>query len=172
MGPVEGLRTEHLLLRRPVPEDVADLVVLHLDEQVMATLGGVRTPEQTREYHQQMLDHWQQHGFGLWIACDLETGRFAGRGGLRHTEFDGRDEVEVAYTLAREFWGRGLATEMAAESVRVAFEELRLADLVCYTLTTHLASRRVMEKVGFRFERHGERDGHPLVFYRLKREQI
>ena len=81
------------------------------------------------------------------------TGRFIGRGGLQRLPVDGREQIEVGYGLMSEFWGQGLATELAAESVRVAFEVLQLPELVCFTLPTNLASRRIMEKVGFRYER-------------------
>ena len=81
------------------------------------------------------------------------TGLFAGRGGLKHTSIGERDEVEVAYALLPQYWGQGLATELAVASVRAGFEVLHRPDLVCFTLTTNRASQRVMEKVGFRYER-------------------
>jgi RimJ/RimL family protein N-acetyltransferase len=99
------------------------------------------------------MDHWEQHGFGFWSARDPQTGRFVGRGGLRQALIDDVTEIEVGYGLMSEFWGRGLATELANECVRVAFAEIGMPELVCFTLTTNLASRRVMEKAGFRYER-------------------
>jgi RimJ/RimL family protein N-acetyltransferase len=126
---------------------------MYADAKVTATLGGVRTRDWVAEYLDKQIAHWQQHGFGLWTVRDRNTGVFIGRCGLRQVEIDGRHEVEITYGLMAEFWGRGLATEMAAECVRVGFVELKRAELVCFTLPTNLASRRVMEKVGFRYER-------------------
>ena len=71
----------------------------------------------------------------------------------------GNDEVELAYALMAEYWGRGLATEMAKAILNVAFEQLGLTDLVCFTLTTNRASQRVMEKAGFECERDRSRTG-------------
>jgi RimJ/RimL family protein N-acetyltransferase len=71
--------------------------------------------------------------------------------------------------LVPDFWGRGLATELARESVRVGFGVLGVADLVCFTLPTNARSRRVMEKAGFRYERDVEHAGLPHVLYRLRR---
>lgn len=82
------------------------------------------------------------------------------------------DEVEVAYALMPAFWGRGLATEIAGALLKVAFQQLALAQLVTFTITTNQASQRVMEKVGFTFERelvHGAR-GSPHVLYRIMRD--
>lgn len=167
------VQTPRLLLCRMTADDLDDLTRLHLDPRVMATLGGVRSPEETREWLAQKLEHWRKHGFGLWLARERETGQFAGRGGLQHVEIDGRDEIEVGYCFRAEFWGRGLATEMATESIRVAFEVLDLPEIVCFTLTTNLASERVMQKVGFRYERDLLYKELPHVFYRLRRvEQL
>ncbi|HWG46916.1 MAG TPA: GNAT family N-acetyltransferase [Gemmataceae bacterium] len=159
--------TSQLLLRRMRAEDLDDLTRMHLDPHVMATLGGVRSPAETKEWLGRQIDHWEQHGFGLWMVREPQSGRFMGRGGLHHVEIDGHDEIEVGYTFLAEFWGRGLATELAHESVRVAFEILQLPEIVCFTLTTNHASQRVMQKAGFRYERDLIYKGLPHVFCRL-----
>src|SRR5437762_126203 len=125
MDRLAELRTSRLLLLRPRADDFDGLDRMHRDPQVMATLGGIRTPEQTRQFINGLLAHWEQHGFGLWMARDAATSRFVGRGGLRHTVVEGKPDVEVAYGLMPEFWGRGLATELARESVRVGFVDLQ-----------------------------------------------
>ncbi len=167
MSELESLLTPRLQLHRMTMDDLDDLTRMHLDSRVMATLGGVRTPEQTRDWLQRQMDHWQRCGFGLWMASERETGQFAGRGGLHHVEIDGRDEIEVGYSFLPDFWGRGLATELACESIRVAFEVLHLPELVCFTLTTNRASQRVMQKAGFRYERDLIYQDLPHILYRL-----
>jgi len=167
MNPVDEVQTSRLLLRRMRAEDLDDLTCMHLDPRVMATMGGVRSPTETKEWLNRQRDHWERYGFGLWIASDRLTGQFVGRGGLHHVEIDGRDEIEVGYCFGAEFWGRGLATELARESVRVAFTVLRLPELVCFALTTNLASQRVMQKAGFHYERDRTWKDLPHVFYRL-----
>jgi RimJ/RimL family protein N-acetyltransferase len=170
---LEELSTSRLLLTRMRESDYPDLYRMHQDPRVMATLGGVLfTEDQTRERMGRTLAHWEQHGFGWWVARDPETGAFVGRGGLRRGNY-GSDkvEVEVAYGLMPEFWGRGLAAELAAESVRVGFELLGLSELICFTEPTNVRSRRVMEKVGFVYERDGDWANRPHVFYRLTAEQ-
>jgi RimJ/RimL family protein N-acetyltransferase len=161
-------RTARLLLRRMREDDRDDLRRMHTDPRVMATLGGVRDDRQTDEFLHGACTHWQRYGFGFWTVRDLATGRFAGRGGLLHTAITGGDDVEVAYAFLPEFWGRGLATELAHESVRTAFEVLGLAEVVCFALPTNLASRRVMEKVGFRYERDVVYHELQHVLYRLR----
>jgi len=161
------LETERLLLERLRPEHRDELGRMHRDPQVMATLGGVRSPQETERVLAECDLHWEQHGFGLWAARIKVSGLFAGRGGLKHTSIGERDEVEVAYALLPQHWGQGLATELAVASVRTGFDLLHRPDLVCFTLTTNRASQRVMEKVGFRYERDVIHAGLPHVFYRL-----
>lgn len=144
---------------------------MHENPETMATLGGVRARAQTEEITRSMVAHWRAYGFGLWIAYEAESGRFAGRGGLKHADVDGQDMVEVAYGFMPEMWGRGLATELARECVRVAFEDLELADLACFTLTTNRASQHVMQKVGFRYKRDFMHAGMPHVLCRLSRKE-
>jgi RimJ/RimL family protein N-acetyltransferase len=171
MNAPHELRTRHLLLARIQPADLDDLARMYADSRVMATLGGVRPAAEVEQYLQRQITHWDQHGFGLWSLRDVRTGDFVGRGGLRYATVEGKSEIEVAYGLMAEYWGRGLATELARESVRVGFPELGFADLTCFTLPTNFGSRRVMEKAGFRYERDVIYADLPHVFFRLTAQQ-
>jgi RimJ/RimL family protein N-acetyltransferase len=162
------VRTKHFFLEPLADEHFPLLDAFQRDARVMATLGGVRSEDETRRHVDEQVAHWAAHGFGLWIARAADTGVFVGRAGLRHVEAAGLPEVEVAYALVPDLWGRGLGTELAAECVRFGFEELGRSDLVCFTMTTNAASRRVMEKAGFRYEREFERAGLPHVLMRLR----
>jgi RimJ/RimL family protein N-acetyltransferase len=133
-------------------EHLDDLCRMHQDDLVMATLGGLRSGEDTKDYLDRNLAHWRQHGYGLWIFTAKTDGRFVGRGGLRQVHVNGIDEVELAYALRSEFWGQGFATEMARALVKVGTEKLSLKSIVCFTLTSNRASQRVMEKAGFGYE--------------------
>ncbi len=164
---LDVLDTDRLRLTRMTGADFDDLYRLHQDPQVMATLGGLRSHDVTVGFVQRTATHWARHGFGLWMLYAKGSGVFAGRGGLLHVTVGGREEVEVAYALMPEFWGRGLATELATTCVRIAFDVLRLPDLVCFTLPTNRASQRVMEKVGFCYERDAVHAELPHVLYRL-----
>jgi ribosomal-protein-alanine N-acetyltransferase len=170
--PVASRDTPRLSLRRITASDAPAIAAMYRDPAVMATLGGVRSAEASARQVEAMAAHWEAHGFGLWAAHERATGAFVGRGGLRRVEVLGNPEVEVAYALVPAFWGLGLASELARESVRVAFAELALPELVAFTLVTNHASRRVIEKLGFRFERGFEHVGLAHVLFRLRREDV
>jgi [ribosomal protein S5]-alanine N-acetyltransferase len=144
----------------------AELAALHADERVMRTMGGsTATPEESRAWIERNLRHGEQPGLGIFVFRERESGAFVGRGAIRRIEIGGGEEVEVGYAVTAELWGRGLATEMAEGLVAHA-EGHGLRGLVAYSEPGNAASRRVMEKVGFRLERDVEHHGRPQVLYR------
>lgn len=171
---IESFRTDRLIAERLRHEHFAELRRMHRDPMVMATLapagaknGGVLSDEETQRFLCRHLDHWERHGYGLWAFRDRTNGRFVGRAGLYNTHVGGSVEVELAYALVAEYWGKGLATEMARAILAVAFERLGINDLVCFTLTTNRVSQRVMQKAGFEYERGVVHAGLPHVLYRI-----
>jgi RimJ/RimL family protein N-acetyltransferase len=150
------------------PEHLAELCVMHRDERVMATLGGVRSDAETRDFLRVNLDHWDRYGYGLWIFRG-RAGAFAGRGGIRHVTIEEAEEIEVAYALMPDSWGRGLATEMAEALLDIA-SILGLSNIIAYTLVGNRSSQRVLEKLGFRLEREFVFKSMPHLLYRRPRE--
>lgn len=65
----------------------------------------------------------------------------------------GCSEAEVGYWIATPWWGRGLIPEAVGELARHAFEELGLTALWASCFVDNAASRRVLEKCGFRYVR-------------------
>ena len=137
----------------------------------MASLGGVRSEEQTRDYMQRFLDHWQENGFGMWLLYDRDQ-HFVGRAALRRMELDGQLEVEVGCALLASFWNKGLASEIVRALVGTAFAQLRLPDLVGFALPDNRASLRILEKLGFNYEKDIDYAGRRHVLYRLISEQF
>jgi RimJ/RimL family protein N-acetyltransferase len=139
------------------------------DARVMATLGGVQTDSQVRDFLQRALDHWDRYGYGVWILTSKSTGAFVGRALLRNVNIERNDEIELGYAVMPEFWKRGLATEVSQAILKIAFENLHLAGVIAFTLPTNHASRRVMEKLGMKFERNITWSNQPHVLYRITR---
>jgi RimJ/RimL family protein N-acetyltransferase len=157
--------TKRLVAARLCVAHLETLCGMHGDPAVMATLGGIRSPARTRAFLGRNLRHWERYGFGLWIFRDKTDGRFVGRGGLRHVTLHGRPDVEISYALMPTFWGKGLATEIATASVDLS-RCLGIHSLVAFTLPGNRGSRRVMEKVGFGYERDILYTGIPHALYR------
>lgn len=170
---VEVFETERLIGRRTAAGDFDDIYRMHTDPAVMASLGGRLWSEaETHAFLQRVVDHWEQHGFGLWTIRDKATSSFVGRAGLRRLPVDGVYENELLYGYLAERWGRGIATEVACALTAIAFDRLSFADLISFTQPTNAPSRRVMEKSGFLYERDFIYAGLPHVLYRRRHRTI
>ncbi len=165
----ERLDTGRLRCERLTREHADELIPLLQDPRVAATLAASGQPLSEEEIEDRVaggIEHWERSGFGLWVLRDRATGEVVGRGGLQHTFVAGTDEIEAAWAILPARWGEGLATEFAEATVGVAFGELHLPDVVAFTLPGNLASRKVMEKVGFTYERELLHAGLTHVLYR------
>ncbi len=166
------LETERLLLRRLEWPDLDDLYCMYSDPVGRRYFPeGTLTLAETREELEWFLNGHPRHPeLGLWATVLKEDSRFIGRCGLLPWTIDGVDEVEVAYALSREFWGRGLATEAARGIVDYAWQQLGLTRLVCLIDRENQASLRVAEKTGMRFEKEGRDDKGPFLLYSMKKD--
>ena len=136
--------------------------------EFMALLGGVRDTAGTAAYLEMNVRHWAEHGFGMWMLRDAASTAVIGRAILRHLDVRGVDEIEVGYGFMPEYWGRGLATEIAQACVRIGFGQLGVASLVAITTPANRASQRVMHKAGFAYERDIVHAGLPHVLFRIR----
>jgi RimJ/RimL family protein N-acetyltransferase len=176
------LETSRLRLRRLIAADLADLIALDRDPEVMRYVGspaGARSPAETEErargriLESQRGDH---EPLGFWrIGARADDG-FLGLGALLRMPAGpnaagaGDPDVEVAYRLVRTAWGRGVATEAAGALVAHGLATFGLSRLVAVTYPENRASQRVLDKLGF--ERRGltEYKGVRTTFHVLTRE--
>jgi RimJ/RimL family protein N-acetyltransferase len=82
---------------------------------------------------------------------------------------DGIDEIEIAYTFKREFWGKGLASEIATALTDIGLSQLKLPSLIGLVFVGHGASRRVLEKSNYVLEKSTTHHGEDVVIYRARR---
>ena len=167
MCTIDLLHTTRLIGYRLEPEHFKLLYTLYQDPLVTAKLGGARSDEEINTTCNDNLTHWDQHGFGFWVFYAQDSLDFIGRAGLRRVDIEGNSEIEIAYSLISSYWGRGLATEMAGAIVDVALNRLNLREIVAFTQPDNYASIRVMEKIGFIYERDFVHAGLPHVLYRM-----
>jgi RimJ/RimL family protein N-acetyltransferase len=154
------------------PDHGVELAKVMCDPQVARWLspdGKPPTRERCAEAAIERAEHWREHGFGLWLMRDAQTGEVIGRGGLLATEDTGCTEVEVGWAVIPERWGNGYATELAEAAVAYAFDTLDLQAVVAFALSHNFASRRVMDKTNFRYERDLLHSGLPHLLYRRRR---
>jgi 3-dehydroquinate dehydratase/shikimate dehydrogenase len=166
------ITTERLILRPWRDEDFAPYAAMNGDPAVREFFQSVLTPEQSDAEIHYLRDSYVRDQFCFFAAELRDTRRFVGFIGMLTMSFvvPGVEQpaVEVGWRLAREFWGRGLATEGAHAVVDYAFETLHLREIVAITVPANVRSRRVMEKIGMKhmpeldFDHPRIAEGHPL----------
>ncbi|MGH6879968.1 GNAT family N-acetyltransferase [Hypericibacter sp.] len=166
------LETRRLILRTLEPDDLDNLFALYRDPEIRRYFPeGTLTREQTREE----LDWFAGGGdpdhprLGLWATLHKETGRFIGRCGMLPWSIEGRDEVEVAYLLAKDHWRQGLGAEITRALLRYGFEQLQLTRLIALIDPENQASIRTAERAGLRFERRIVHEGTSCALYAIAR---
>ncbi len=138
-----------------MPEDAADLYRIYSDPETMKFMG--KAPASVEEERGNILSHIANHydlrGVGLWATILKGRDELVGRCGLMRKLIGGAEEVEIAYLLGREYWGRGLATEAAEAILRLGFGGYGFRRIVAVIDSANVASIRVAEKVGMSYER-------------------
>jgi ribosomal-protein-alanine N-acetyltransferase len=176
-GPI--LTTARLRLRPWHQDDLAPFAALNADPQVMQFFPKALTRAESDATAGRIRDHFARHGFGFWAVEAPGVASLVGFVGLAVPSFEAHFTpcVEIGWRLAREHWGRGYATEAAAAALAFGFRDLKLDEIVAFTVPANLPSRRVMDRLGMTHSPSDDFDhpflpaGHPLrphVLYRLK----
>ena len=166
------LESVRLFLRPWVAEDWRAFRPIATDPDVMRhiTDGVPWTDEQTQEFVQRQIGHFTERGFCLWklVAKKDVSARIIGFCGLQPLDIDGRQEVEIGWWLAKDCWGKGLATEAAREALRFGIDRAGLKRIISIARPDNTASRHVMMKLGMTYEREVVHKGVPVVLYSLR----
>ncbi|ABN06474.1 GCN5-related N-acetyltransferase [Methanocorpusculum labreanum Z] len=145
------IETDRLILRQIVDSDAEDIFAYSRGPNTGRDAGWKphETLEETRAI-MQAIYLGQESVFGIVLK---ETGVMIGSIGLIDDPLRENDSVRmIGYALGEEFWGKGFMTEAAKVVVAFGFEtmDLDLISATCYPENGR--SRRVLEKLGFRYE--------------------
>jgi ribosomal-protein-alanine N-acetyltransferase len=152
--PATTLETKRLRLRPPRMEDLAAHHAALGSDGAVTWLREPRSVADSEAVLRRRVEHFEQHGFGMWVVELADTGEFLGEAGLQH--FEGTEEVEVGYYLARATWGAGVATEAGRAAVAHGFDTLGLDHIVAVVRPENEGSKRVLAKLGLRFDHLGD----------------
>lgn len=158
---INKLYTSRLRLQPVRASDLEALEELWSDPAVMQFLPGnqPRSREETQAELNFMLEHWASTGFGAWTISFKDRDELIGYcylqylhlepGGVSAESLPDPNLVELAYGLARAYWGQGLVPEAARAALEFGFSEAGLEQIVAGIHTDNHASQRVLEKLGF-----------------------
>lgn len=163
------LETDRLILSTWQTSDWIALRPIATDVEVMRYItGGVPwTDERIQSFVDRQMELFSQRGFCRWKLLLKPTEEIIGFCGVGF--WDEATDMEMGWWLARQYWGRGLATEAARAALRDAFERVELDHIISIARPANTASIRIMEKLGLKFECEFEKEGVRLVRYEANR---
>jgi RimJ/RimL family protein N-acetyltransferase len=147
------VRTERLLLRQWRQDDLDALYEIYTQPEFLETMPEI-TRDETADQIRRFAGRWVTDGFSQWAMEDVATGALIGRAGLvRHHDWPlWQSPVEVGWTLHRDWWGKGLATEAGGVGVDLWRERLPDELLISITLPINHRSQAVMQRLGFAYQ--------------------
>jgi RimJ/RimL family protein N-acetyltransferase len=151
---VSVLETERLVLREFMLDDAPFILRLVNEPPLLQFIGdrGVRTLDAARSYLTDgPIKMYHERGFGLWLVARRSDDTAIGLCGL--LKRDTLPDVDIGFALLAEFAGHGYGYEAAAATVAHAKTAIGLRRLVAITVPDNVRSIRLLEKLGFTFER-------------------
>jgi len=156
---IPTLSTKRLVLRGFTDRDFEPFAEIVSDPEVVRYIddGEPIDREQCWRGIALFIGHWTLRGYGWWAVEERETGQFLGRIGLYNPE--GWPGLEVGWFFDRARWGHGFATEAGLAALDWAFRVLGAERVISVIHPKNVASIRVAERLGERFERAMVLDG-------------
>ena len=146
------LETSRLVLRQFEERDWDDLHRMFEDEEcVRYTIKTPLTHWQTWRMLAGYVGHWSMRGYGPYAVVEKSSGKMMGPVGLWYP--GDWPEPEIKWSLSREYWGKGYASEAALAVKTMAFRTLKRDRLISLILPENEASKRLAKRLGGIYEK-------------------
>ena len=151
--PLPELRTQRLTLRALRSSDIEDVFAYASDPEVARhTLWDPhRNLVDTRAFLDFVLDQILRGAAFIWGIVHESNSHVIGTIGLANYAAQ-HSRAELGFAIGRPWWGQGLTTEAVRVVLSYGFRQLQLNRVEAYCMADNIASARVLEKAGLRFE--------------------
>lgn len=176
MAPPTGDPGARVRLRAWRDSDLAPLAALNADPAAMRHFVAPLTRAESDAFAARMQAHITAHGWGMWPVEEIASATFVGVVGLLHIPWQARftPAVEIGWRIAPAHQRRGYAREAARMALCFGFQQLKLPEIVAFTIAANAPSLRLMESLGMvadgDFDHPRLPEGHakrPHLLYRL-----
>lgn len=165
------LDTERLILREFTLDDAQKLIDLNSNPNVVRYTGDgpVESHEKALEIIQNIILPQYPNKLGRWAVHLKSDHTFIGWCGLKYIAE--LDEIDLGYRFFEDHWRKGYATESSKAVLAYGFNTLQLKEIVARAAIENIHSIKVLEKVGFTFEKAAVEHGDKIYKYRLTNTQ-
>jgi RimJ/RimL family protein N-acetyltransferase len=138
------LKSERLILRPLELKDTLEYSKLGVSYR---RFGKVNTLEKARKWIRKSLKAEDSFDVGIYLSDEM-----IGTIEFCHMSWFDYKGGEICYTIKKKFRGKGYGTEALRVFVKYCFNEMKLHKVYADTDKDNIASRRILEKVGFKLE--------------------
>jgi [ribosomal protein S5]-alanine N-acetyltransferase len=140
--------TERLYVTRWKPRDLNALHELYNDPAIKEFILPQLTIEETRHIFEDQLSLYGSHfPFGRYFIVEKLSNHFIGLLLLR--KHNRKNEVEIGYSLVKNHWKKGYATEVVRKSIDWLFDSKQFSSIYAITGLNNENSKNVLLKCGF-----------------------
>ena len=149
MTAIIELQTERLIMRQWRKEDWSEFAKLNSDPVVMEYYPNILSTEESNAMAQKIEALLSKRGWGFWAVESISKKTFMGFVGLHEPTYElpVTPCIEIGWRLAKEYWGKGYATEAAKTSLDFAFKKLNLPEVYSFASVSNRKSWTVMERL-------------------------
>ena len=146
------IRIDRLLLRQFVDSDIENVYKGLSDPEIIKYYGvSYKTLEDTKA-QMRFFSDLEKEGTGIWWAvCSLDNKTFYGAGGLNSLSKEHK-KAEIGFWLLKEFWGRGVMTEVMPIICHYGFDHLGLHRIEGLVESDNMNCKNAMKKLDFKHE--------------------
>ena len=152
-GDLPILETERLILRKVTIEDIQDMYLYGSDEEVSkyVTWNTHETIADTKGFVEFVLNKYENKQVSPWGIEYKGNGKFIGTIDFVWWQTNNKT-AEIGYVISKDYWGKGLTSEVAKEIIKFGFEKMDLVRIQARCDVENIGLARVMEKAGMSFE--------------------
>jgi [ribosomal protein S5]-alanine N-acetyltransferase len=166
-----GQQTERLLFRKLIDSDFEKCLEFFLDPKSNRYWKSETTDAMklARQWFDKQLWRYENNKGAINILINVETKQFIGWCGLLVQYVDGKEEIEVAYSIIPKYWNCGYATEAAKKCIDFAFESKLNESIISIIHVSNIESERVALKNGLTIDRVTTYHHNPVNIFRINR---
>jgi ribosomal-protein-alanine N-acetyltransferase len=161
--------SSRILIRQYIPAEEELFYHFFDDPEVTRYIPNLSV-EEYKKLFAKTFEDYAIGDLGRWGVFDPNTGENIGNCLLRVLAEDST-AFEIGYSIARKFWGKGIASEIASALIDYAFSHFTTGDLTALTHPENMASQNVLLKAGFVRDGNLVSLGQDLYLFRLARHE-
>ena len=169
------IETKRLIIRNMETYDANGVFDLDSDPEVHQFLGNspIKKMEQAVHSIDFIRKQYIENGIGRWAIIDKATNDFIGWTGLKYEQNLRKNlsYYDLGYRLRKKYWGKGIATEAAIESLKYGFSTMNLNEVCAAANINNIASNKILMKIGLCCIETFELDGELHNWYKIMKSE-